>query len=307
MKHIKNILTFLVIFLIIGEVLVRLKQAVNDIPQRQIDQYGIQKYIPNQKGFWRGGTHAWHVNELGWPGVLPKDFNNLITIIGDSFIENFMNPENCHQSEYLKQNLERFNFLEAGRSGVSFIESMEISKQLIKYKPITHLIYVKDNDFYESLVEVAPEDDITQYSLKNDALVFGKMKSPGLKKLLYNWKFMYYLYNKKYIVTTLFKTEKATVLEERGGDDAENIALVSDLLDRVKLNYNVSKITLVFHPNSNTNIIEKCKAIGFHTIVLNSDNDERWSFKNDNHWTCYGHERAALQISKALLPIISNN
>ncbi|MHA7943507.1 hypothetical protein ACJOV8_010580 [Formosa sp. 3Alg 14/1] len=305
MKHLKNILIFLIIFFIVGEVLVRLKHAVNDIPQRQIDQYGIQKYIPNQKGFWRGGTHAWHVNELGWPGVLPKDFNNLITIIGDSFIENFMNPEDCHQSQYLKQRMEAFNFLEAGRSGVSFIESLEIAKQLVKYKPLTHLIYVKDNDFYQSLVEVAPEHDITQYSLKKDTLVYGTMKSPGLKNILYNWKFMYYLYNKKDIVGHWFSDNKEASKEKEIDHADENIALVYRLLERVQLHYKVDAITLVFHPNSNARIIEKCKAIGFNTIVLNSDNDELWSFKNDHHWTCYGHERAALQVSEALLPMVS--
>ncbi|WP_040757743.1 hypothetical protein [Winogradskyella psychrotolerans] len=196
-KIIKNILTFLVIFLVIGEITVRLKNGVSDIPQRQIDEFGIQKYYPNQQGFWRGGTHAWNINELGWPGYLPKNYDNLISIIGDSFIENFMNPNDCHQSVFLKENAPKYNFIEAGRSGVSFIEGMEISKQLNKFKPITNLIYVNDADFYQSLVEVAPAEDITQFSLESDSIVLGKMKSPLLKKILYNWKFAYYMYNKK--------------------------------------------------------------------------------------------------------------
>ena len=154
----------------------RLRNSVSDIPQRKIDEFGIQKYYPNQTGFWRGGTHAWNINELGWPGTLPENYDNLISVIGDSFIENFMNPNECHQSVYLKNRLKKYNFIEAGRSGVSFIESMEISKQLVKFNPIDNLIYVKDNDFYQSLVEVAPADDITQFSLKKDSIIFGKMK-----------------------------------------------------------------------------------------------------------------------------------
>lgn len=305
---IKNIITFLLIFLIVGEITVRLKNAVNDIPQRQIDEFGIQKYYPNQKGFWRGGTHAWHVNELGWPGVLPKNFDNLITIIGDSFIENFMNPTECHQSAYLGKMLPNYNFLEAGRSGVSFIEAMEITTQLKKYEPITNLIYVNDGDFYQSLVEVAPADDITQFSLKSDSIVFGKMKSPILKKILYNWKFAYFLYNKKDVIQNLFKKKSTVSFKDKMKSNLhENNAKVFDLINYTKKNYDLSKMTLVFQPNSNKDIIEKCRSVGFEIIILNSDNDESWSFENDHHWTCYGHKRAAQQISQQLLNNVFQN
>ena len=103
--------------------------SVTDLPQRTIDEYGIQKYYANQSGYWKGGEHKWMFNELGWPGELPEDYDNLITVIGDSFIENFMNPNECHQSKLLKKGLNNHNFIEAARSGVSFIEAMEISKQ----------------------------------------------------------------------------------------------------------------------------------------------------------------------------------
>lgn len=300
-KRIINILTFLIIFLVVAEITVRLKNAVNDIPQRRIDEFGIQKYYPNQKGFWRGGTHAWNINELGWPGVLPENYDNLISVIGDSFIENFMNPNECHQSVYLKKRLKKYNFIEAGRSGVSFIESMEITKQLKKFNPIDNLIYVKDNDFYQSLVEVAPADDITQFSINKDTIVYGKMKSPGLKKILYNWKFAYFLYNKKDMVLNLFSTNEHISFDEKMSKNLEqNLAKVSELLDFVKANYIVEDITLVFHPKSSETIIEKCRSIGFDIIKLNSENDKSWTFENDHHWTCYGHEKAADQIYKAL-------
>lgn len=293
-----NILAFLIIFLIVGELLVRLRNSVNDIPQRRIDEFGIQKYFPNQKGFWRGGTHAWNINELGWPGTLPKKYTNLISVIGDSYIENFMNPNACHQSVLLKERLSKYNFIEAGRSGVSFIESMEITKQFHSYRPINNLIYVKDNDFYQSLVEVAPKEEITQFSLESDSLVYGKMKSPVIKKILYNWKFAYFAYNKKYLLDNLFSTKKQLSFKEKMLQNLDiNNDKVFELLDYVKLNYDVSKMTLVFHPNSNKDIMEKCKNIGFDIIYLNSDNDKTWSFENDHHWTCYGHERAADQIA----------
>ncbi|MGB3151923.1 MAG: hypothetical protein WBB27_14795, partial [Maribacter sp.] len=109
-KFIKNIIFFLVILFILGEIISRFLHLSSDIPRRTIDENGIQKYIPNQAGFWVGGTHEWKINKLGWPGELPESYDNLITIVGDSFIENFMNPNECHQSILLKNELPKYNF-----------------------------------------------------------------------------------------------------------------------------------------------------------------------------------------------------
>ena len=49
----------------------------------------------------RMGEHKWYINELGFPGkLLPKSFDNLIIIIGDSYIQNMMNPDSCRQKVY---------------------------------------------------------------------------------------------------------------------------------------------------------------------------------------------------------------
>ena len=191
-KFIKNIVIFFLFAIIVGEIIIRVTHAVTDLPQRTIDEYGIQKYYPHQSGYWIGGNHKWVINKLGWPGKLPKSHDNLITIIGDSYIENFMNPIECHQSLLLKKRLENYNFIEAGRSGVSFIEAMEISKQFDALHPKYHLVYVNSLDFYESVTSILPAADITQ---------------------------------------------------------------------------------------------------------LNSDDHESWTFEHDNHWTCYGHNQVAIQVS----------
>ncbi len=166
-RFIKHIVVFLLLAVIIGEVVVRMTHAMSDIPQRTIDDYGIQKYFPNQDGYWKGGDHKWVINEMGWPGELPENYNNLMLVIGDSFIENFMNPNECHQAIFLEEQLPEYNFMEAARSGVSLIEAMEIHKQLDSLKPVHTLVYVNDNDFFESIVEVKKMSDITQMSLTN--------------------------------------------------------------------------------------------------------------------------------------------
>jgi hypothetical protein len=301
-KFIKNIVVFLLLMLIVGEIIIRTTHAVSDIPQRTIDEFGIQKYYPNQEGYWKGGNHKWTINKLGWPRELPSSFDNLIIIIGDSYIENFMNPNECHQSVFLKESMKNNNFLEAGRSGVSFIEAMEISKQFDLFKPVNNLIYVNDNDFYESVVEIKPIRDITQLSLNSNSIIFGEMKSPAIKKILYNWKLLYYFYN-RFPLNISKKTEIDPI------DVNDNVEVnefqfenkVFELINYISINYSIKNKTLVFHPNSNKIIIEKCKKVGFNVIILDSSEDQDWTFGYDSHWTCYGHERAAQQVHKWIL------
>lgn len=303
-KFLKNIILFLLIAIVIGEIVVRLTHTMADIPQRTIDEHGIQKYFPNQEGYWKGGDHKWMINKLGWPGELPKSNDNLILVIGDSFIENFMNPNECHQSYFLKENMAVNNFMEAGRSGVSLIEAMEISKNLDSIKPLKTLVYVNDNDFYESIKDLKPMSDITQVNLKDGSIAYGEMKAPFFKKILYNFKLLYYLYNRFPLDQSDNAEEpiKHESEDEENGNELKSKTEVFQLIDYIADNYENKNKILVFHPNSNSEIIEQCIRTGFKTIVLDSSKDDKsWTFDYDSHWTCYGHEQVAKQISTVLM------
>lgn len=302
-KFLKNIVLFLIISIVFGEVIVRMTHAVSDIPQRTIDEYGIQKYLPNQEGYWRKGEHKWFINKLGWPGELPKSYDNLIMIIGDSFIENFMNPSECHQSSFLKKNMEKYNFMEIARSGVSLIEAMEISKQIDSFMPIQKLIYINNQDFYESIAEIKPKSDITQLSIKTNSINYGELKAGGFKKALYTWKLLYYLYN-RFPLSNPINTKENDKDISNSKKKSDYINEISHLIKFIKNNYNIRNTTLVFHPNSDESIIKICSNAGFNIILLDSKNDDKWTFDYDSHWTCYGHRRAANQISNNLLNTI---
>lgn len=299
-KFIKNCVLFFLLLLIVGEFVVRFTHAVSDIPRRTIDNTGIQKYFTNQTGYWKGGDHKWKINELGWPGDLPSSFDKLITIIGDSYIENFMNPNECHQGPLLKKRMSDYNFMEAGRSGVSFIEAMEISKHLDTLQPVQTLIYVNDNDFYESISEIKKMRDITQLNLEKNQIIYGEMKSPGLKKVLYNWKLLYYFYNRYPI--NFSKEKKENEIKEPEFDKALKFKNeILELFKFIKNNYETSNKTLIFHPKTNDYFIKLAKEHGFRTIVLDSSKDNKsWTFDYDSHWTCYGHEQVANQVTIGL-------
>lgn len=300
-QFLKKCALFLIIGVFIAEIITRMFFITSDIPSRFIDEKGIQKYIPNQTGKWKGGNHGWSINEQGWPGDLPESYNNLITIIGDSFIENFLNPEECHQAVFLKKLVPELNFMEASRSGVSFIEAMEITKELDSLSPQLQLIYIHDSDLEESILQIKKHSDITQLDLTEKQIINGELKSQGIKKILYNWKFLYYLYNRfppnppKVNKTQSSETPTTTIDKEKKIWESINL-----LLEYTASNYNIQNKVLIFRPESNIELINLAKKIGFKTLHLQINENESWSFDYDNHWTCDGHQNAAEQVGEFL-------
>ena len=294
-KFLVTIIAFLITGIILGEIIARIFVLTTEVPNREIDEYGIQRYIPNQKGYYKGGDHTWQVNENGWVGPLPKSENNLITIIGDSFIENFMNPDECHQMAYLKEKIPSYNFTEAARSGVTLVEAFEISKQFYDKKPELQIIYLDDSDLKQSLVDIGRVGDVTQLSLKENKLVYGVMRSPGLKKIIYNLKFPFYLYRR--FSGSLTKKKPATTTEVKENIEKDYAIEYKALLEYIKYNYNTANTLLVLKPHTKKSVVDLLQNLGFNILLLSDKGDKNWSFEYDHHWTCYGHERASSQVA----------
>ena len=292
-KFLINIFLFGFLSLILGETIVRTYRLNRDVPQRTIDADGIQKFVPNQKGYWAGGDFQWQTNKLGWSGKLPDKYNNLISVIGDSYIANLMNPIACHQNIYLKKQLPKYNFIEAARPGVTFIEAIEISQSLTSLNPKHHLIYVKDHDFIESIREIKQHSDRTQISLKNSRIFPGKIKNAIGKKILYNWKLAFYFFNRLANLPENEESAQEVVLQPR--KYSKHLNKIYKLLKITSTKYDISNIILVLHPNSNSAIASKANELGFKILKLNSES-RKWNFDHDQHWTCYGHKRVASQI-----------
>ncbi|PID28633.1 MAG: hypothetical protein CSB55_03615 [Candidatus Cloacimonadota bacterium] len=94
-----------------------------------MDKYGIQRYKPKQSGYYAKSSVKCNSNEYGWLGTHGVKKGFTVSVIGDSYIENIMNPIECHQGSILQKYFPDYCFFEAGRSGIIFIKAMEISKK----------------------------------------------------------------------------------------------------------------------------------------------------------------------------------
>lgn len=296
-KFIFRIIIFLFFAFLVVEVYIRVNHLTNDIPRRQIDKDGIQKYIPFQKGKWSKGAHGWSINKEGWPGILPKSYDNLITLVGDSHIENFMNPEYCSLGYFLNASNTKYNFFEAGRSGVTLIEALEISKSIQnKYKPIKCFVFVKQSDFRESIMEFGRKDDVTQFCVSENKVISGKLKAPFLKLILYNVKSLYYFRNTfDFSIKNKTSSNKIVIQQQ---DYVENEYF--KLLKYISKNYETDKIVFFLHPETDDfyfNLLKKSN-LNVYQFKTKNDNKSEWGVsENDlSHWGCKGFQEASLQI-----------
>ena len=295
---------FIFILCIIGEVAIRTFRLVPDIPERFIDKYNIQRYKPGQSGFYTKAKVKWNVNKFGWLGTSNTYKDTIISIIGDSYIENIMNPIECNQGSILKTLLPNFSFFEAGRSGVTFIEAMEISKVLdIEVHPNYQLLYLNTGDFPESISEIKHFPDRLQVSIETKKLMKPKLKSPRMKFFLYNVKLLYYLYLKYPILVD--NQNKGEVNQVARVSKNSNDILYNKLFAYCSTNYRLNNLVFVFHPNIDDEIVALANRYGIKTIQLDSHGDKTWRLgSHDGHWSCYGHNQVSKQVVNSLKEIV---
>ena len=296
-KFLTNITILILVNLLVFEVLIRFFHLTPDIPQREIVD-GIQKYIPYQSGYFnKQSTEKWEINEFGWPGLSRIDSETIIAILGDSYIENFHNPYECHQASYLKAEFPNIAFFEAARSGMTLIEELEVRQQLEKQiKPLVSLIYLGESDIIESIQEIKPINDITQFSLSSRKVIPGELKAPFLKKVLYNIKTLHYVY--------LNRPRNGIIMPSNSVTDKSRLELrnikIKEFIDAITSDYNLSTVIFIFHPQTNTYLIRLFEERNLKVISLQSTDYKTWQFSNDSHWNCEGHKSASTQVADNL-------
>jgi hypothetical protein len=301
-----DVFWFLAIAYIIGEITIRCFNLTIDVPKTYFDRNHLIKYIPNQHGNYPGLHHQWVINSYGYFGYEPPSLDSLIVVIGDSFISNEVNPPECHQCQFLSLLDPAHNYFPAARSGASFIEMMEISKAADSLKPLQHLIFVHDDDFFESIVDIERNTSLVQVSVAQGEMYNAEIPWAGVKRAFFNIKFLYYLYKK---VQKLKVPDSYDEQVRRRRSEPANWILVDELLAYVTGKYSIKEKILILRPGTSRKMIDLLAKHDFRYFVLDASRDAPWELDADHHWSCYGHERAAHQVSQLVqtLPLKTNS
>ena len=272
------------------EIIIRVFSLTNDVPQRDIDEFGLQIFLKNQNGTSHG--NIWIVNEDGFLGHNDVNGQNQLLIIGDSYIENIMNPFDCRQSSLFKNM--GYDVFEIGRSGISFIEALEFyAKYKTKINPRKVIFFVDSSDFKESIVEINKFEDRTQISLANSQIFFGKIKAKHLKKILYNYKTLYFTYLK------YLKSKKTENNDGKIRGLADNYhGYIAKLIEYANENYNLKNCLFAFRGKNEFK--EDFLKLNINFIELNLKSKEFRYSEKDAHWNCRGHKKASELIVENL-------
>lgn len=295
-KFIVQIILFAVIFIALAEVVIRVFHLTIDAPRAYVADNALVKYYPGQEGHFKN-EHKWYINKYGYAGNVPASTDNLVVLVGDSFIETFFTPIECHQDSYLKKKLPQYNYLEAGRAGASLVEMFEMSKEADTLNPVLTMIYLSEADMLEGIASINKNDNNVRVDLTNNTIIHQKYKGSALKDLLYDCKVVYYSYRnmiQPYLRSK--KKESLLVLDKETPMDK-----FTGLLNYIKANYSIKNKVLVFRPESDAKVVELCRSLGFNVFYMKTDpTDAKWQIEGDIHWSCYGHDKASTQVKTAI-------
>lgn len=295
-----RILLFLLVGVLIGEFAARVFHLTVDVPKAYRDSDELIKYYPDQSGY-SSERYKWQINKYGNFGYEPQSLESMVTVIGNSYISNTMNPPECHQANYLAGMNQDYNFYPMSRDGACFLEDMEMAKSLEKHNPHRQLLYVNDYDFITSVIESSNQPLTVQLSLEQNKLRYAQLKGSALKEALYRFKFAYFLY-RNYVVPVIVDLEMARGRTQSSLNEIQesDYPYMQSLLDYVKENYKIDNVVLVFFPDSDPKLIEMTEKVGFTALRLRTDDYNSWLGSLGGHWSCYGHEEVARQVNEYL-------
>lgn len=296
-KYLLRIFIFIAVGILLGEVGVRVFDLTVDTPVSYIDKDHLIKYNPNQRGN-SVQRCKWIINKYGNFGPEPASLDSLITVIGNSYISNTMNPPECHQAVYLSQENQDYNFYPVSRDGASFLEFMEMAKSLESLNPVKQMLYVHDEDFLYSVRELLDAPLTVQYSLEKKEIRYAHLGESKIKKLLYKFKFAYFIYRNYFVLAELNLFNQPEEVSHE--NTAIDYASLEKLFDFVEENYRVSNVLLVFFPESDQGLMDLAEQAGFECMSLVSDDYNSWLTSIGGHWSCYGHEEVAHQVDHYL-------
>lgn len=285
---------FSVVGVLLGEAAVRLFDLTIDVPTAYVGRDSLIHFDPGQKGKFLGGDHKWHINRFGNYGPEPYSLDSLVTVIGDSFISNIMNPPECHQAVFLDCYSDGLNFFPRSRSGASFLEYLEMARSLEPLNPLAQLLYVHDHNFTMSLAAEGSMFNTVQISLETMKKSYPTLQHSRLKKGIYQFKFFYFLYR-----TFLSSHTGWDEIAPQTDPARLELELVRRLISYTYDSYDPARIVLVFSPGSDPELVRTCKQAGYKILELQAHGED-WLLPDDGHWSCRGHQNAARQVGRYL-------
>jgi hypothetical protein len=132
-----KILIYTLVILLALEVLIRVFHLTKDYPVRFIDEFGVEKWVPNQDGFSVTGIRRqnfskFHINNSGYNSFRefsPSKDKLEIALIGNSFIEGFHQDYYNSIGKKIENLISGLEVYEFGYAGYDFADQLHLIHQ----------------------------------------------------------------------------------------------------------------------------------------------------------------------------------
>lgn len=312
-KFILKSALYIFLILLLLEGLVRILHLYTEDPPRFIDEFGVEKRMPNHKGYAVTGNRnqnysEFSINKAGFNSYRefePSAVNYEVALIGDSFIEGFHQDYDSSIGKRIEEKVEGIEVYQYGYAGYDFANQM-------------HLVHAYADDFTlidEIILYLNYENDLDRGEYKpNHARI--NMLSSTVFKIRDNIKLLSYG-SKIGIVEPLKKLAQ-------GGDafgdtedayktntlDEDDEAKEKEKDERYIANFK-SLIQLYGFDKSKTAILLDSRTTSIRFLDFLNQNDIRYidfadRFKQskrpinliyDRHWNTHGRELIAEEIA----------
>ncbi|WP_299216984.1 hypothetical protein [uncultured Aquimarina sp.] len=305
---------YVFLVLISLELLVRVFHLGKDTPTRILDEYKVEKWMPNQNGFSVTGNRRqnfseYHINNSGYNSYrefTPTKDNIEVALVGDSFIEGF------HQNYYnsigkkVEKSIPEIEVYEYGYAGYDFADQLHlINAYKEQFEAIDHIILgIKfSNDLTRGEYQVvtgrlALESPVNRLLKKSKLLVY--CKSIGI--LDPPQRLFYRLMN---ILKPTSKKQDASeeeILRIKKEKENQYLANFNNLID--KYGYDKNRFTLLLDSRITSNLfISYLEENDYNYIDFSEyfeESDHSTTLIYDRHWNNHGRDLIAKAISKYL-------
>ena len=175
-----RLLLYVFCIVLILEILVRVFHLTKDYPVRFIDERGVERWVPNQKGYSVTGNRRqnfskFNINSSGYNSYRdfePSKDKMELALVGDSFIEGFHQPYYNSIGKKIEAKLNGVEVYEIGYAGYDFADQLHVMHQYQSFFDlIDHVV-----------IGIKFENDLTRgkYGILQDRM---KLESPIYRSL----------------------------------------------------------------------------------------------------------------------------
>ncbi|GGZ70494.1 hypothetical protein [Algibacter mikhailovii] len=294
---------YIILIIFTLEILVRVFHLYNETPTRYIDDFGVEKSLPNQNGYAVTGNRRqnfsqYHINKFGFNSYRefrPTKEKVEIAIIGDSFIEGMHQDFYNSTGKKLEEKLDNVEVYEYGYAGYDLANQLDLmSKYKEDFELIDHIvIYLKyENDLKNSSYTPNTERiallSSPIFKIRNEFKLLSYASAIGVLDPI-----------KDFVINIMKKKDAKKSLKEIEETKISNDLLYLENFKKLVATYGFDKQKVYFLLNTSKTspiFLDYCESHGFQIF------DFAEAFENskksptliyDKHWNNHGRELIA--------------